>query len=110
MQPWSGGCIKKYRCELQRESSHHPRQLLLVETPKGITEDAETIPLENVFKVTPKEGLVKGKSIFQIMTSNGKFTLGTDSLKETEKWIHALNEELFGPPKHHVVCKWILSL
>ena len=72
---------------------------------KCVPEDAETIPLENVFKVTPKQGLVKGKSIFQIMTSNGKFTLGTDSLEETEGWIDALNKEVFGPPKHHVVCK-----
>ena len=73
--------------------------------PKCIPEDAETVSLENVFKVTPKEGLIKGKSIFQIMTSNGKFTLGTDCLEETERWINALNDELFGPPKHNVVCK-----
>ena len=52
------------------------------------------------------EKLVKGKSLFQIMTSNGKFTLGTDSLEETEKWIYALNKELFGTPKWNVVCKF----
>ena len=80
---------------------------MLTEIPKCIPEDAETIPLENVFKVTLKEGLIKGMSIFQIMTSNGKYTLGTDSLEKTEGWIRTLNEELFGPPKHNVVCKYI---
>ena len=75
--------------------------------PKCIPEHAKIILLENVFEVTPKEGLIKGKFIFQIMTSNGKFTMGTDSLEETERWINALNKELFGPPKHNVVCKYV---
>ena len=73
--------------------------------PKHISEGAEVIPLQNVFKVTPKEGLMKGKSAFQIMTSNGKYTLGTDSFEKTDGWIRILNEELFGPPKNNVVCK-----
>lgn len=73
---------------------------------KNIREDAETIPLENVFKITAKQEVTKGKSLFHIMTPNGKFTLGTDSLEKTEEWISALNEELFGPPKHDVVCKY----
>ena len=73
--------------------------------PTNIHEDVETIPLDNVFKIASQEGLVNGKSIFQIMTSNGKFTLGTDSLEKTEKWINALHEELFGPLKDNVVCK-----
>ena len=74
--------------------------------PTNTNEDVETIALENVFKIASQEGLVNGKSIFQIMTSSGKFTLGTDSIEETEKWINALHEELFGPPKHDVVCKY----
>ena len=106
-QSWPIGSIKKYWCELHRESSYHPRQLILVEMPKNDNEDPETIPLDNVFKISSQEGLIKGKSIFQIMTSNGKFTLGTDSLEKTEKWISALHEELFGPPKHNVVCKYM---
>ena len=73
---------------------------------KNIREDAEIIPLENVFKITAKQEMTKGKSLFHIMTSNGKFTLGTESLEKTEEWISALNEELFGPPKHNVVCKY----
>ena len=105
MQPWPAGCIKKYWCELHRESSYHPRQLVLIEMSKNTREGAETIPLENVFKITAMEGLTKGKSIFHIMTPNGKFILGTDSVEKTEEWIRALNEELFGPPKHNVVCK-----
>ena len=79
--------------------------------PKDIHEDVEIIPLETisletVFKITRKEELIKEKSIFQIMTSNGKYTLGTDSLEKTKGWIRVLNEELFGPPKHNVVCKY----
>ena len=81
--------------------------MALVEIPKCSQEEAETIPLENVFKVTLMEELAKGKSLFQIMTSNGKFTLGTDSLEESEKWICTLNKELFGPPKWNVVCKFM---
>ena len=104
---WPMGCVKKYWCELHRESSYHPRELVLAEMPKSTDEDVETIPLETVFKITKKEGLIKEKSIFQIMTSNGKYTLGTDSLKKTEGWIRVLNEELFGPPKHNVVCKYV---
>ena len=44
------------------------------------------------------------------MTANGKFTLGTDGFEKTEGWIGALNEELFGPPKHNVVCKYIHTI
>lgn len=80
---------------------------MLAETPKNNHGDTETISLEAVFTITRKQGLAKGKSIFQIMTANGKFTLGTDSFEKTEGWIRALNEELFGPPKHNVVCKYI---
>ena len=104
-QPWSAGSVKQYWCELHRESSFHPRQLVLVEMPRSTQVDAETIPLEAVFKITRREGSVKGKFLFQIMTSNGKFTFGTDSLEATEGWIRALNEELFGPPKHDIICK-----
>ena len=104
---WPVGNVKKYWCELHRESSYHPRELVLVEMSKNISEDVETIPLETVFKITRKEGLIKEKSIFQIMTSNGKFTLGTDSLEKTEKWIRVLNEEIFGPPQHNVICKYV---
>ena len=104
-QPWLEANVRKYWCELHRESSYHPRELVLAEMPKNTNGDVETIPLETVFKITKKEGLAKGKSIFQIMMSNGKYTLGTDSLEKTEGWIRALNEELFGPPKHNVVCK-----
>ena len=75
--------------------------------PTDIHQDVETISLETVFKITKKEGLIKEKSIFQIMTSNGKYTLGTDSLEKTEGWIRVLNEEIFGPPKHNVVCKYV---
>ena len=77
--------------------------------PKNDSEDPETIPLDNILKISSQEGLIKGKSIFQIMTSNGKFTLGTDTLEKTEKWIHTLHEELFGPPKHDVVCKYMYA-
>ena len=73
--------------------------------PKNDNEDPETIPLDNVLKISSQESLIKGKSIFEIVTPNGKFVLGTDNLEKTEKWITTLHEELFGPPKHDVVCK-----
>ena len=78
---------------------------MLVETPRSTQVDTETIPLEAVFKITRKEGSVKGKFVFQIMTSNGKFTLGTDSSEATEGWIRALNEEFFGPPIRDIICR-----
>ena len=73
--------------------------------PKCDSENAEIISLEDVFKVASHGEILKGKSVFYIMTSNGKFTLGTDSIEKTESWINTLNEELFGPPIHDVVCK-----
>jgi len=75
--------------------------------PKRNSETAEIIPLEDVFKVASHGKMLKGKSMFYIMTSNGNFTLGTDSIEKTESWINTLNKELFGPPIHDVVCKLI---
>ena len=49
--------------------------------PKDANKNAETIPLENVFKVTLQEDLIKGKSIFQIMTSKWKIYIGKRQLK-----------------------------
>jgi len=75
--------------------------------PNHNSEAAEIIPLEDVLKVASCGEMLKEKSVFYIMTSNGKFTLGTDSIEKTESWINTLNEELFGPPIHDVVCKSI---
>ena len=72
---------------------------------KSTQKVSETIVLENVYKVLMNEDLIKGKFVFHVMTEKGKFTLGTDSSKETDSWVNTLNEELFGPPKHDVICK-----
>ena len=78
---------------------------MLVELHKPTEKVSAAIALENVFKVAVNEGLIKGKFVFHVMTSKGKFSFGTDSSKETDSWVDALNEELFGPPKHDVICK-----
>jgi len=85
--------------------------LILSEAPncKSTPKHVEIIQLEKVLKVTLEEGLVKGKSLFHIFTLNGKYTLGTDSLEKTEGWIRTINGEIFGPPKHDVVCKCITT-
>ena len=77
---------------------------MLTELHKSTQEESKTITLENVYKVLMNEGLIKGKFVFHVMTPKGKFTLGTDSSKETDSWVDTLNEELFGPPKHDVIC------
>ena len=99
-----------YWCELYRESSYHPRQLVLIETHKS-TQVYKTIVLDksNVFKVLTNEDVIKGKFVFYIMTSKTKFTFATDSLKETNSWVDTLNEELFGLPQHDVICKYLHS-
>lgn len=79
--------------------------MVLIDLHKSTEEVSENIPLENVFKVLKNEGVIKGKFVFHVMTSNGKFTFGTDSLEETESWVDTLNKELFGPPSDDVVCK-----
>ena len=109
LQAWSRETIKRYSCKLYRESSDHPRQLVLIETHncKCAPKDVEIIQLEKVLKVTLEKGLIKEKSLFHIFTLNGKYTLGTDSLEKTEGWIRILNREIFGPPEHNVVCKYI---
>ena len=98
--------MRKYRCELYRESTYHPRQLELTDPHKCAEEISETITLENVFKVLMNEGMIKGKFVFHIMTSKGKFTFGTESSEETDNWVDVLNKELFGPPKHDITCEY----
>ena len=95
---------RKYWCELYRECNYHPRQLVLLDVHKPTQEVSEAIELDNVFKVLMNEGLIKGKFVFHIMTSKGKFTFGTDSSEETDGWVDTLNKELFGPPQEDVIC------
>ena len=78
---------------------------MLVKLHKSVEKVSAAITLETVFKVVVNEGLIKGKFVFHVMTSKGKFTFGTDSSNETDSWVDTLNEELFGPPKCDVICK-----
>ena len=50
------------------------------------------------------EVLIKGKHVFQIMTSKRNYSIGTDTSDEAEKWIKTLNKELFGAPIAGVIC------
>lgn len=97
--------MRKYWCELYRECSYHPRQFVLIDLHKSTEDASESIPLENVFKVLRDEGVAKGKFVFHVMTSKGKYTFGTDSLEDTESWVDTLNKELFGPPENGVTCE-----
>ena len=105
---------QKYLCELYREGSYHPRHLQLHEVPKSPSPTSYTmphktklIPLEEVFKIVASKVLVKGKHLFQIMTSKQNYSFGTDTSDEAEKWIKTLNEELFGLPKAGVTCTYV---
>jgi len=96
---------------LYREGSYHPRHLLLHKVPKSPSSSPDTIlhkpkviPLEEVFKIVANEVRVKGKHIFQIMTSERNYSFGTDTSDEAEKWIRTLNKELFGAPIAGVTC------
>jgi len=64
----------------------------------------KVIPLEEVLKIMANKEVVKGKHIFQIITSQKKYSFGTDTLDEAEEWIKTLNEELFGAPIAGVTC------
>ncbi|XP_065911968.1 uncharacterized protein [Dysidea avara] len=104
---------QKYLCELYREGSYHPRHLQLHEVPKSPSPTSYTmphktklIPLEEVFKIVASKVLVKGKHLFQIMTSKQNYSFGTDTSDEAEKWIKTLNEELFGLPKAGVTYQY----
>jgi len=93
---------------LHRETGDHLRQLVLHELQHNkSSEKVELIPLVNVLKVAMRKGLVKDKFGFEIMTPKRKYLFGTNTSEEMDGWIKILNEELFGPPKCDVVCKYM---
>ena len=52
------------------------------------------------------KGLRKDKFGFEIMTPKRKHLFGTNTSEEMDSWIKIINEELLGPPKCDVVCKY----
>jgi len=100
--------VKECWCELHRETGDHSRQLVLHELHTKSSEKAvEVIPLVNVLKIAVNKGPTKDKFGFEIMTPKRKYLFGTNTSNETYSWIKILNEELFGPPKCDVTCKYM---
>ena len=91
---------------MHRETGDHPRQLVLHELQTKSSEKVEVIPLVSVLKIVANKALAKDKFGFEIMTPKRKYLFGTNTAKEMDSWIKILNEELFGPPKCDVVCKY----
>ena len=78
--------------------------MVLYKTSKNNITDygkiSQFIPLDNVFKVVTNDNECQ----FDILTFDKKYSIKTSSVEDTTSWVEAINQEVFGPPLHGIIC------
>ena len=101
----------KYWAELHRETSQRPRELRLFQSREKADSNSmmhdQSIKLHNVLEVCDKKQRISGRPVFQIIFSKCKHQLLAENTEEMERWIVALQQEIFGLPIQEVTCKYV---
>ena len=65
----------------------------------------QSIKLHNVLEVCDKKQIISRQPVFQIIFTKCKHQFSAESTEEMERWIIALQQEIFGLPIQGITCK-----